>query len=99
MSNFNFLTQDQVIELMGQVNARLQQLDERIIHYFEVKANNKEWLTAKEAQEILKISGTTLHDWSNKGILKKHKIGDRIRFRYDELIEAMTRMESKSKRV
>jgi excisionase family DNA binding protein len=59
---------------------------------------SKEWLTANEVCSILKISQTTLHDWSKKGIIQKHKIGDRIRFRHDEVQESLTRMETKRRR-
>ncbi len=58
---------------------------------------SKEWLTAKEVCDLLKISHTTLHDWSRKGSLKKHKIGGRIRFRNEEVLESLTRVESKNR--
>jgi len=60
---------------------------------------SKEWLTAKEVCILLKISHTTLHDWSKKGIIQKHTIGDRIRFRHDEIIGSLQRMETKRKRI
>ena len=53
---------------------------------------SKEWLTAKEVCALLKISLTTLHDWSSKGV-------NRIRFRHDEIIKSLQRMEAKKKRV
>ncbi|MBX7176109.1 MAG: helix-turn-helix domain-containing protein [Saprospiraceae bacterium] len=61
------------------------------------QTTSKEWLTGKEVCELLKISHTTLHDWSKKGIIKKHKIGNRIRFRQDEVLESLTRIESKNR--
>lgn len=60
---------------------------------------SKDWLTAKEVCILLKISHTTLHDWSSKNIIQKHRIGDRIRFRHDEIIESLQRMETKRKRI
>lgn len=63
----------------------------------EVASN--EWLTAKEVCTVLKISLTTLHDWSSKGLIQKHRIGDRIRFRHDEIIGSLQRMETKRKRI
>ena len=60
---------------------------------------SKEWLTAKEVCILLKISHTTLHDWSKKGIIQKHTIGDRIRFRHDEIMGSLQRMETKRKRI
>lgn len=58
---------------------------------------SKEWLTAKEVCDLLKISHTTLFDWSKKGIILKHRIGNRIRFRHDEVLESLTRIESKNR--
>lgn len=66
-------------------------------HQKEVASN--EWLTAKEVCILLKISLTSLHDWSKKGIIQKHRIGDRIRFRHDEIIGSLQRMEAKRKRI
>lgn len=59
--------------------------------------NSKEWLTSKEVCDLLKISHTTLHDWSQKGILQKNKVGNRIRFRYDQVLESLQRIESKNR--
>ena len=58
---------------------------------------SKEWLTAPEVAALLKISLTTIHQWSKDGRLKKHKIGNRIRFRHDEVLESLTRIESKNR--
>lgn len=61
---------------------------------------SKEWLTAKEVCALLKISLTTLHDWSSKGVIQKHHLGvNRIRFRHDEIMKSLQRMEAKKKRV
>ncbi len=58
---------------------------------------SKEWLTAAEVAALLKISLTSIHQWSKEGRLKKHKIGNRIRFRHDEVLESLTRIESKNR--
>ena len=58
---------------------------------------SKEWLTAPEVATLLKISLTSIHQWSKDGRLKKHKIGNRIRFRHDEVLESLTRIESKNR--
>lgn len=57
----------------------------------------KEYLTAKEATVLLNISNTTLHKWSNTGILTKHKIGRTVRFKTSEVNDALIRLESKKK--
>ena len=61
---------------------------------------SKEWLTAKEVCALLKISLVTLHDWHKKGIIQKHHLGvNRIRFRHDEIMDSLERMEAKKRRV
>ena len=44
-----------------------------------------EWLTRKETAKLLKISLVCLHDWSNKGILKAYKVGNRTYFNRKEI--------------
>lgn len=97
--NINILTLEDLQLFTNQLE---QKIYERLKHDQNTNKQHQtpnEFLTARETENLLKISATTLHDWSNKGILKKHRIGGRIRFKYDELTSAMTRMESKSKRV
>ena len=62
----------------------------------ETDLHAKTWLTAKETESILKISAVTRWTWSKSGILKSYKIGNRIRYRKDEVIQALTKIESKS---
>lgn len=84
-------------QLQGYFDRMVQKVEELIRASQKIEITSKEWLTAKEVCELLKISHTTLHDWSRKGSLKKHKIGDRIRFRNDEVLESLQRIESKIK--
>jgi excisionase family DNA binding protein len=51
-----------------------------------------EYLTRKQVAEILKISIVTISDWNNKGILKPYRIGNLIRYKSNELQEALTRI-------
>mgnify|MGYP001404389890 CR=1 FL=1 len=55
----------------------------------------KEWLTAKEVEKLLKISSVTRWNWTNSGILKSHKIGNRLRYRKDDVLKALLRKEPK----
>jgi DNA integrity scanning protein DisA with diadenylate cyclase activity len=54
---------------------------------------SKEWLNSKETENLLKISSVTLWSWSKSGILKAHKIGNRLRYRKDDVIKALIRKE------
>ncbi|MBK6496810.1 MAG: helix-turn-helix domain-containing protein [Saprospiraceae bacterium] len=55
----------------------------------------KEWLSSKETETLLKISAVTRWEWSKKGILNAHKIGSRLRYRKDEVLQALIKIESK----
>ena len=39
--------------------------------------NNMNYVTAKEAKNILKINATTLKSWKDKGILSYKKLSDK----------------------
>jgi excisionase family DNA binding protein len=94
MSQVIVLTPDQ---LQTYFDGMVQKVESIIKDSQKKQITSKEWLTAKEVCDLLKISHTTLHDWSNKGTIKKHKIGDRIRFRHDEILESLQRIESKKR--
>ena len=51
-----------------------------------------EYLTRQQVAEILKISMVTVSDWNKKGILKPYRIGNRIRYKSNELEEVLTRI-------
>ncbi len=92
MSQVIVLTQDQ---LQTFIDSMVQKVESLIKDSLKKETASKEWLTAKEVCQLLKISHTTLHDWSNKGIVQKHRIGDRIRFRHDQVEESLLALESK----
>lgn len=54
------------------------------------KDNDAILLTRNEACKYLKISKATLNNWSNLGIVKKHKIGNLVRYKETELKNALT---------
>lgn len=96
MSEVIVLTTDQ---LQSYFDKMVQRVESIIKDSQKKEVASKEWLTAKEVCTLLKISHTTLHDWSSKSIIQKHRIGDRIRFRHDEIMESLQRMEAKRKRI
>jgi len=57
--------------------------------------NSKEWLTTKETESILKISNVTRWNWTKAGTLKSYKIGNRLRYRKNEVLEALIKIETK----
>ena len=91
----------QVIVLQDQIQKLLDDQLQKFISFVnesqKKEITSKEFLTAKEVCDLLKISHTTLFDWSKKGLLKKQKIGNRIRYRHDEVLESLTRIETKNR--
>ena len=49
----------------------------------------EDFLSRMEVAKLLKISLTTVHDWSNKKILKPYKYGNRTYFSRKEIIQRM----------
>ncbi|MBK8243675.1 MAG: helix-turn-helix domain-containing protein [Saprospiraceae bacterium] len=96
MSQVIVLTEDQLQKYFDDM---VQKVEFIIKNSQKIEVATKEWLTAKEVCTLLKISLTTLHDWSSKSIIKKHRIGGRITFRHDEIIESIQRMEAKRKHI
>jgi excisionase family DNA binding protein len=72
-----------------------QQLTETILKGVETQINDlkknftpkepEDFLTRMETAKLLKISLTTVHEWSNTGILKMYKVGNRTYFRRKEI--------------
>ena len=60
----------------------------------ETDLHAKEWLSSKETETLLKISSVTRWNWSRSGILKSYKIGNRIRYRKDEVLKALLERET-----
>jgi excisionase family DNA binding protein len=79
--------------LLKEVNP--QQLTETILKGFETQINDlkknftakepEDFLTRMETAKLLKISLTTVHEWSNTGILKMYKVGNRTYFSRKEI--------------
>ena len=51
--------------------------------------NTPKYLSRKEVTSLLKISLPTLHSWSKHGILKPHKLGNRVLFKQEEIESAL----------
>lgn len=64
------------------VDARLEELKKN----FQPK-EPEEFLTRKQACDLLSISYGTLHEWANKGILKTLKKGNRTYYSRSQIIK------------
>jgi excisionase family DNA binding protein len=54
---------------------------------------NDELLTMIETLNLLKVSKVTIHNWKKKGIIKSHKIGRKLFFKKEELLDAIKRQK------
>jgi len=52
----------------------------KTLERLKAKETNDVYLTRRQTAEILKVSLPTLHTWSQKGLLKSHKINSRVRY-------------------
>ena len=59
------------------------------------KDTPEQLLTRKEVAEKLSISLPTLHKYTELGILIQHKIGERVYYRWDEVLSAAKKIEPK----
>lgn len=54
----------------------------------EVNKSNSldDYLTREEVCKMLKVSNTTLFNWNNEGILKNYKVGRRVYYKREDVI-------------
>jgi excisionase family DNA binding protein len=48
----------------------------------------EEFLTREEVAKLLKISLVTLHDWTNRDLLKSYRIGNKVRYKRNEVMQS-----------
>jgi membrane protease subunit (stomatin/prohibitin family) len=86
-------TKDELIqELKEQILSGISQLLDAAK---EDDLNSKEFLTSKEVEQLLKISSVTRWTWTNNGILQARKINNRLRYRKDDVMNALILKEKK----
>jgi hypothetical protein len=83
-----------------------QQLTETILKGVETQINDlkktfspkepDDFLTRNEVSSLLKISLTTVHEWSNTGILKMYKVGNRSYFSRKEIESTLFNSNTKN---
>jgi predicted site-specific integrase-resolvase len=98
MDNQIILTQTTKDDLINQItNNVLNGMASIMKASRETDIHAKEWLSSKETDTLLKISAVTRWNWTNAGILKSYKIGNRLRYRKDEVLQALLQIESKKR--
>lgn len=53
----------------------------------------EKYLTREEVSELLKISLSTIHNWTKKEILHPYQIGGRVYFKASEIESSMIKLE------
>ena len=54
-------------------------------------------LSRKDTAKLLCISLPTLHDWTKTGIVKAHRIGNRILYKLEEVNDALDMIQTSKK--
>ena len=75
-----------VKEILAGVEVLIEASQEKSIN------QNENW-TTKETAKYCKVTVVTIGDWTNKGILKKYKIGNRVFYKKNEVLEAINLIE------
>jgi excisionase family DNA binding protein len=55
---------------------------------------DSKYLSRKEVALLLKISFTTLNDWSKRGLIQSYRIGNRILYKKNEIEQAITQVKN-----
>lgn len=79
------------------INNRLTNLEGLTLEMLQLIRNNRpvsttavdELLTPEETAQLLKVSKVTVWDWERRGILKKHHIGNQVRYLRSEVLAAV----------
>ena len=56
----------------------------------QIAPENKKLITRRETAKILGVTLPTVIDWEKKGIITGYRIGNRIRYKEAEILEAVT---------
>ena len=86
------------IEILLQINERLDRIEEQIIKINETLSHQKidTVLTVKEACKYLKISNRTLQSYRDRGNIDFIQIGHKIMFRSEDLDQFLKSFHIKS---
>jgi excisionase family DNA binding protein len=55
----------------------------------------EEFLTRDETAKILKCSTVSLWDWTNKGLLQSYRIGNKVRYKRNEVMSSPKAINAK----
>jgi excisionase family DNA binding protein len=78
------LSADYLIDKLEALSSEIKELKEAFKPQFQAR-----YLTRQEVADLFKVSLVTIHDWTNKGILTKHRIGNKVRYKQNEIEQAL----------
>lgn len=76
--------------IITDVKAEIQKLSESLKNPNEIK-----YLTRQEVATIFQISLVTLTEWNKKGILNPYRLGKLVRYKSNEIDQALTNINLK----
>lgn len=88
-----------VIQIQG-INAetligKIKEIVKNAIPQPQPQTTTDKLLTRKEVCKLLQISLVTVHNWTKQGILNPYRIGNKLRFKESEVLEALQSVNSK----
>jgi excisionase family DNA binding protein len=84
LDEFKTIQKNCIKEVMTEINQETSSL----------KTDLPELLTRKQTAKHLGISLVTLYHWTKDGKLQSYSIGDRIRYKRDEVLQALQQVKS-----
>ncbi|TCI85322.1 helix-turn-helix domain-containing protein [Tenacibaculum sp. M341] len=78
--------------LIGQIKEVLKDLNPTQ----QPQTTTDKLLTRKEVCKLLQVSLVTVHNWTKQGILNPYRIGNKLRFKESEVLEALQAVNPKN---
>ena len=94
--------QKQQLKQINEFSSELikQHLNELLRQISEIKEiiseMNSELMTRKQVADLLQISLPTLWDWTNKGIIPAYRIGNKVRYKRNEILKVLEQNKIKN---
>ncbi|MRX65760.1 helix-turn-helix domain-containing protein [Maribacter luteus] len=82
----NVSASDLTRSILDGVEQKIKALEQRL-----TSKEPPEFLDRKQVAKFLGVSLVTVHEWSKKGILVPFKIGNRVRYKREDIIATMER--------
>lgn len=90
MSNIQFIqiTPQELVNLFIETySERFETLSSQVDT--KTSADQKEFFTRKETATFFGVSLVTISDWTKKEIIKPYKVGNRVFYKYSELVQVL----------